>query len=225
MQKRSEKAPFNSDAELSNEVKEYLDHFPFLIIIGKYDHVLGPKALFSPIKFDNDQFIKNLLRDALNTKNKFVILNYYNFYSQICKVDIKDKEARGQKQLYAIILLRHSDFPLLPILHFKRIEMLFRKIGEKNILKDDFKIFKDYFNKIQQIYIDKDEMTPLEAFQLKIRSGINTIQGFCELIFEEKKETGSITEDTVLNYVGLMLDSCEDIIKALENDLQSSLQG
>ncbi|TXT67640.1 MAG: hypothetical protein BAJALOKI1v1_30001 [Promethearchaeota archaeon] len=225
MEKKIKNQQFKIDNEISTEIKEYLDNYPFLIIIGKYDHVLGPKALFSPITFDNDRFVKNLLRDALNTKNKFVILNYYNFYSQICKVEIKDLEARGQKQLYAIILLRHSSLPLIPILHFKRMEMIFRKIGENTILADDPEVFNSYFKAIQKIYIDRAEMTPLEAFQLKIRSGINTIQGFCELIYEEKKEAGTIAENTVLNYIQLMLDSCDDIIKALETDLNKSLQG
>jgi hypothetical protein len=225
MKKKNYSSSLDLGVDLSNEIKKYLDNFPFLIIIGKYDHVLGPRALFSPIEFANEHFIKNLLRDALNTKNKFVILNYNELYSQISKVEIKDSEARGQKQLYAIIILRHIELPLIPTIHLKRMEMLFRKIGEKNVLKDNHQIFKDYFNRIQDIYINKNEIVPLESVQLKIRSGVNTIKGFCELILEQKKVKDKISEDTILNYVELMLDSCDDIIEALEKDLYSSLTG
>jgi len=216
---------FNKTIHLSEEVIQYLDKNPFILMIGKYDHVLGPRALFSPIEFGNDRFIKNLLRDALNTKNKFVILNYNNFYSQICKVKIQDENARGKTQLYAIILLRHIDLPLLPTVHFKKIEMLFRKIGKNEILQDDIQHFKTFFNEINEIYISKNEIVPLESCNLKIRSGVNTIQGFCELILEEKRKNGNISEDSVITYTELMLDSCEDIIEALEKDFQSSFQG
>ncbi len=37
--------------------KEALDNFPFVIIIGKYDHVLGPRALYSSIPLNNKPFI------------------------------------------------------------------------------------------------------------------------------------------------------------------------
>ncbi len=97
--------------------KEALDNFPFVIIIGKYDHVLGPRALYSSIPLNNEPFMRNLLRDALNTKNQFVILDFDRFYSQIYKVEIEDQNARGKKQLYAIILLRHVEYPLIPILN------------------------------------------------------------------------------------------------------------
>lgn len=213
------------EVELSEEITDYLEKYPFLTIIGKYDHVLGPRALFSPIKFNNKRFIKNLLRDALNTKNKFVILNYEQFYSQISKVRIRDEASRGQKQLYAIILLRHIDLPLIPTVHFKKIEMLFRKLGRRNILQDDPQYFNSFFDEIKKIYVNKNEIVPLESCNLKIRSGVNTIQGFCELILEEKEISGTISEESVLTYVKLMLDSCDDIINALENDFQNSLQG
>jgi hypothetical protein len=216
---------FKQTVDLSKDVIRYLDKNPFILMIGKYDHVLGPRALFSPIEIGNDQFIKNLLRDALNTKNKFVILNYNKFYSQICKVKIRDENARGKKQLYAIILLRHIDLPLLPTIHFKKIEMLFRKIGEKKILQDDLQHFSSFFDEIKEIYINKNEIVPLESCNLKIRSGVNTIQGFCELILEEKRKNGKISEDSVLTYTELMLDSCDDIIEALEKDFQSSFKG
>ncbi|MCK5319725.1 MAG: hypothetical protein KAJ55_17570, partial [Anaerolineales bacterium] len=109
------------------EFKNALDKYPFLIIIGKYDHVLGPRALYSSIPLTNEAFIRNLLRDALNTKNQFVILDFERFYSQIYKIEIEDQTARGKKQLYAIILLRDVEYPLIPILHFKRIAMIFHK--------------------------------------------------------------------------------------------------
>lgn len=205
--------------------KDYIEKYPFIVIIGKYDHILGPIAIFSPIIIDDDQFIRNLLRDALNTKNKFVILNYDKFYSQVCKVDIKDEVARGKKQLYAIILVRHVDYPLIPTVYFQRIETIFRKLGEENILKDDNSIFENFFNEIQKMYLDKNEIIPLESANLEIRSEINTIRGFCELILEEKRKTGKLSEDLIIKYVEIMLDSCDDIIETIEKNLHNSLQG
>ena len=110
--------------------KKDLDRYPFVMILGKYDQILGPRALYSSMELKGEDFIRYLLRDALNTKNKYVILDFDQFYSQVSKIEIEDKTARGGKQLYAIILLRHMDLPLIPILHFKRIEMLFHKIVE-----------------------------------------------------------------------------------------------
>jgi len=109
--------------------KKVLEEYPFIIIIGKYDHVLGPRAIYSSISIEEEQqFVRNLLRDALNTKNKFVILDFDLFYAQIYKIEITDDKARGRKQLYTIILLRDIESPLIPIVHFRRIEMMFRKI-------------------------------------------------------------------------------------------------
>jgi hypothetical protein len=192
-------------------------------IIGKYDQILGPRALYSSVPIKDEEFIRNLLRDALNTKNKFVILDFNQFYSQVCKVEVKDDTARGRKQLYAIILLRHVENPLIPILHFKRIEMMFHKIGNKNILTDNEKLFKKFIEEINEIYMNKAELLPLESVNLQIRSGVNTIQGFCELILEEKKENGELSEDHVISYVEMMLDSCNDIIMAIENKLKDSI--
>ncbi len=201
-----------------NSFKDELIRYPFLVIVGKYDQILGPRALYSSIDIRDEEFIRNLLRDALNTKNKFVILDFQKFYAQICKIEVEDKSARGGKQLYAIILLRHEEYPLLPILHFKKIEMMFHRLGAERILSDDLNGFKEFIDQVEEIYIKKDAILPLESINLQIRSGVNTIQGFCELILEEKRKHGKISEETVLSYVELMLDSCKDIIKALEGD-------
>lgn len=209
----------------NERICNYLEKFPFLTIIGKYDHILGPRALYSPAEHGKNDFIKNLLRDALNTKNKFVILSHDGFYTQICKVKIKDDDARGRKQLYAIILLRHIEKPLIPTVHLEKIEILFRKLGSDIILKDDLSVFKKFSQKIQEIFFNKDELIPLESANLKIRSGINTIQGFCELIKENKEKNDALSDNVVLDYVNLMLDSCDEIINALEESLQSSFKG
>lgn len=203
------------------EFKNALDKYPFLIIIGKYDHVLGPRALYSSIPLNNEAFIRNLLRDALNTKNQFVILDFERFYSQIYKIEIEDQTARGKKQLYAIILLRDVEYPLIPILHFKRIAMIFHKIGEEKILMDDQKAFENFFREISNLYMRKDEVLPLESINLQIRSGINTIQGFCELLLEQAKKFGSVSEQDLESYVELMLDSCKDIIRTLDEPISS----
>ncbi len=197
--------------------KDGLKRYPFIIIIGKYDQILGPRALLSSFPVENEEFFHNLLKDALNTKNKFVILDFNKFYAQICKVTIDDPNARGEKQLYAIILLRHAQYPLIPTIHFQRIEMNFHKIGKYKILMEDEISIKDFFSKIKEIYIKKEEILPIESLNLQIRSGINTIQGFCELILEEKKKSGILSEQLVINYVEMMLDSCKEIMDALEN--------
>jgi len=205
------------------DFKAELDKYPFLIILGKYDQILGPRALFSSIPLKDEEFVRNLLRDSLNTKNKFVILDFNTFYSQICKVEVEDASARGKKQLYAIILLRDAELPLIPILHFKRIEMIFHKIGIDKILSDNIKSFELFFEQIKDIYLKKDELIPLESKNLQIRSGVNTIQGFCELILEQKKQDGKVSEQNVISYVEMMLDSCNDIMNAIENGQKNSL--
>lgn len=202
--------------------KEDLEINPFVIIIGKYDHVLGPRALYSSVNFKDEGFIRNLLRDALNTKNKFVILDFNQFYSQIYKIEVIDENARGKKQLYAIILLRDVAYPLIPILHFKRIGMIFHKISHDKILDNDSASFEDFFKEISDIYMKKGEVLPLESTNMQVRSGVNTIQGFCELIKEQIKLEGKISEDDVSNYIELMLDSCDDIMDALEKPLSSA---
>jgi hypothetical protein len=201
--------------------KEDLDKYPFVIIIGKYDHVLGPRALYSSIALNDEIFIRNLLRDALNTKNQFVILDFDRFYSQIYKVEIEDQNARGKKQLYAIIILRDVEYPLIPILHFKRIAMIFYKIDHDKILSDDKEAFESFFNEINEIYMKKDDILPLESVNLQIRSGVNTIQGFCELFLEQKRKVGKIPEQELESYVEMMLDACNDIINTLDEPISS----
>lgn len=203
---------------IKNDIKKY----PFITIIGKYDQILGPRALYSSVEFEDKVFVRNLLRDALNTKNEYVILDFEKFYSQISKIEVDDPDARGGKQLYAIIFLRHEAMPLLPILHLKRIEMMFHKIGNEKILTDDAEIFAHYIHDVNEIYLNKDQILPLESLNLQVRSGVNTIQGFCQLIIEEKKKKGKISEQNVLKYVGMMMDSCDEIIKGLENHLNGS---
>jgi len=202
--------------------KEDLDKYPFILIIGKYDHILGPRALYSSIHLRDEKFIRNLLRDALNTKNQFVILDFNLFYSQVYKIEVEDPTARGRKQLYAIILLRDIDYPLIPILHFKRIEMIFHKIGHDKILMDDPLAFQHFFEEVRDIYMKKDEILPLESINMQIRSGVNTIQGFCELILEQKR-SGKVSEQDLMNYIEMMLDSCKEIIEALEKPKASTI--
>jgi len=202
--------------------KDELELYPFIMILGKYDQILGPSSLFSSIKLKGEVFIRNLLRDALNTKNKYVILDFGKFYSQVSKIEIEDKSARGGKQLYAIILLRHMDLPLIPILHFKRIEMTFHKIGNDKILCDSEEGFQKFFDTINDLYIKKQEILPLESFNLQIRSGINTIQGFCELILEHG-ESSSLTIEDVITYVEMMRDSCNEMTQAIEKQFSKEV--
>lgn len=214
-----------TNEDINNSYKTFkkaLEEFPFVIIIGKYDHILGPRALYSSVNLKGEDFIRNLLRDALNTKNKFVILDFNQFYSQIYKIEVRDENARGKKQLYAIILLRDVTYPLIPILHFKRIGMIFHKIGQEKILEDNQSSFDAFFKEISDIYMKKDEILPLESTNMQIRTGVNTIQGFCEIIMEQMKLDGEISQDDVRNYIDLMLDSCDDIIEALERPLLST---
>lgn len=195
--------------------KQVLEKYPFIMIIGKYDHTLGPRALFSPFPLKNEEFVKNLLRDALNTKNQFVILDFNNFYAQIYKIEIEDLSARGGKQLYAIILLRDVDYPTIPILHLKKIGMIFHKIERNKILSDDKNVFQKFFKKINKIYMHKHEILPLESINMQIRSGINTIQGFGELIIDQNMNR-EISRSEIVNYINMILDSCNEIMEALE---------
>ena len=206
-------------SEPYQSLKKDLDQLPFITIIGKFDHTLGPRAILSSISLKEDELIGSILRDALNTENKYIILDFNQFYAQVCKIEVEDIAARGKKQLYALIFLRHVEYPLIPIIHFKRIEMMFHKIGNDKIVLDDIKAFNKLFEDINHIYMKKDELVPLESVNLQIRSGINTIQGFCELILEEKKTNGKISKSTVLSYIELMLESCNDVIKALDKPI------
>jgi hypothetical protein len=194
---------------------------PFIIIIGKYDHVLGPREIFSTTELKDDNFGRNLLRDALNTKSKYVILDFDHFYSQVCKIDVEDKSARGGKQLYALILLRDVEYPLIPIMHLQRMELIFTKIGADEILKDDPGVFERFARDINDIYLRKDAILPVEETNLQIRSGVNTIQGFCELILEDVKD-GATTDVDLVSYIEIMIDSCKEIMDALDIPLTSA---
>ncbi len=205
-----------------DQFKEELNAQPFIVIIGKYDHILGPRALFSSVPLKEEDFFRNLLRDALNTKNKFVNLDFNKFYSQVCKIEIEDLTARGHKQLYAIILLRHVEYPIIPILHFKRIEMLFLKLGNDKILLDKESTFRQFFNEVRDIYMRKDEVLPLESFHHEIRSGVNTIQGFCQLILEDFKKDKNFVETRLEEILNMILDSCDEIMKSIETHSQKS---
>ena len=215
----------NMISDAYKKLQSILEKHPFIIIIGKYDHTLGPRAIYSSINLEIEQsFIRNLLRDALNTKNKFVILDFNFFYAQIYKIEIEDLGARGEKQLYSIILLRDIEYSLIPVVHFRRIEMMFRRIGDDKILLDDKNVFEDFFKELSDIYIKKNEILPIEKFNLQIRSGVNTIQGFCDLILEEKKEVKNIPDKILINFVELMRDSCNDIIVSLEKYIKNYLK-
>jgi hypothetical protein len=201
------------------ETFDFLDELrlrPFLIIIGKYDHILGPRPLYSSDLLKDQAFIERVLRDALHTKSKYVNLDLNEIYAQGNKIEVEDPEARGKKQLYVIILLRDASLPPIPPIYFKRIEMLFHKIGREVILQDDRETLEKFSDEINAIYLEKKEILPLESLNHQIRSGINTIQGFCELIVNQKKTMGCLPEQDVLMYVDMMLDSCTEIIKALD---------
>jgi hypothetical protein len=201
------------------ETFDFLDELrlrPFLIIIGKYDHILGPRPLYSSDLLKDQAFIERVLRDALHTKSKYVNLDLNEIYAQGNKIEVEDLEARGKKQLYVIILLRDASLPPIPPIYFKRIEMLFHKIGREVILQDERETLEKFSEEINAIYLEKKEVLPLESLNHQIRSGINTIQGFCELIVNQKKTMGCLPEQDVLMYVDMMLDSCTEIIKALD---------
>ncbi|MBD3187416.1 hypothetical protein GF325_11345 [Candidatus Bathyarchaeota archaeon] len=198
------------------EFNKELAKIPFLVILGKYDHVLGPRALTYSKEIDDEDFLERVLRDALHTKSKYVILDFGDIYAQGCKMEVEDETARGRKQLYVIILLRDSAQPQIPIIHFKRMEMMFHKIGKELILMDDNDIFTDFINQINKIYLEKKEILPLESLNLQIRSGVNTIQGFCELILEQKQNGKKMSMEDLVFYVEMMLDSCNEITKALD---------
>jgi len=199
-----------------NILKEGLEKNPFILIIGKYDEILGPKALYYSIPISNEDFIKKLLRDALNTDSKHVILDFNRFYAQVNKIEIVDPSARGESQSYALIFLRDEAQPLIPITHLKRIEMFFHRIGQENILSENKESFHKFSSAINEIYIKKDYLLPIEALNLKVRSAINTIQGFGELSIEGIKNM-NISEEMHIYYIELMLKSCKEILDALDD--------
>ncbi len=202
-------------------IKNGLEKFEFITIIGKYDYTLGPRALYSAYPIDDENFIRNLLQDALNTKSKFINLDYNQFYSQVCKIEIKELESRGGKQIYAIILLRDAAYPLIPTINLQKLEMMFHKIGDDNILADDQKSFERFFEDVNELYRRKAEVLPIEKFHLMLRAGINTIQGCCELVQLMMNEQ-DIPKDRINDYLKMMLDSCDEIMKALESESNES---
>ena len=203
--------------EWYNDIKDGLEIYPFILIIGKYDQILGPRALISSYPIKSEEFIENLLRDALNTTNKYVRLDFKNFYSQVCKIKIKDSDARGGYQSFAIIILRHAQKPVMARDNLIHIEQAFLKIGNQSILNEENMKFMEFFRYINDIYLNKKEIFPIESLNLKVRSGINTIQGFCQLMLEEIMHNGSLNKIDIKKYLSIMLESCKEVIGALED--------
>ncbi len=201
---------------MSEKYKQWLDKNQFLLIIGKYDQILGPRTLYSSINIKDENFIRDLLRDALNTTNKYVYLDYNKFYSQICKIDVDDSSARGGKQSYALIFLRDAQLPVISTFIFQQIEDLFGKIGKNRILADDNEAFKDFFVKIHSMFMTKEYLMPLESFNVKIRSEVSTILGFCDLIIEQKTK-GPISDGDLMKYLKMMRESAKEIENVLDN--------
>lgn len=133
-------------------IKDELNRSPFIMIIAKYDPLLGSRALYSSVSINDDQFIRNLLRDALNSKKHYVYLDFNQFYSQVYKLEIGNSNPRLGKQLYAIIILRDAKYPLISILHFKRIGMTFFNIDHDSILSNDIIAFENFFKEVGEIY-------------------------------------------------------------------------
>ena len=203
-------------SEKYNNFQHWLDKYQFLLIIGKYDQILGPRSLYSSIDIKDETFIRDLLRDALNTTNKYVYLDYNKFYSQICKIDVDDSSARGGKQSYALIFLRDAQLPIISTFIFQQIEDLFEKIGKNRILADDNAAFKDFFVKIHSMFMTKEYLMPLESFNVKIRSEVGTILGFCDLIIEQKTK-GPISNGDLMKYLKMMRESAKEIESVLDN--------
>ncbi len=203
-------------AEKYYNFKQWLDKNQFLLIVGKYDQILGPRSLYSSINIEDENFIRDLLRDSLNTTNKYVYLDYDKFYSQVCKIEVDDPSARGGKQSYALIFMREAELPIISTFIFQQIEVLFRNIGKDRILADDDEAFKNFFVTINSMFMTKEYLMPMESFNVNIRSEISTILGFCDLIIEYKTE-GSISDGDLMNYLKMMRESAKDIEKLLDN--------
>ena len=145
-----------------------------------------------------------------------MILDFDQLYAQGDKIEVDDPSAREKKQLYVVVLLREASLPPIPPIYFKRIDMLFMKNGREDILLDNPEIFAAFSTALNEIYLEEKEVLPLESLNHQVRSGVNTIQGFCELLIDEHKNKGCFSEQDVLLYVDMMLDSCKEIIKALD---------
>ena len=85
-------------------------------------------------------------------------------------------------------------------------------------------IFESFFNELSELYIKKNEILPIEKFNLQIRSGINTIQGFCEVILEHKIIDNKLSDNELSDFIEMMLESCKDIIISLEKYLKNSMK-
>jgi len=206
----------NKISDMYNYFKEWLEKYQFVLIVGKYDHHLGPRALYSSVPLKDEVFVRDLLEDALNTNNKYVNLDFDQFYSQVCKIEVEDQHARGGTQLYALIFLRDVIYPQIPIIHFQRIEMMFRTLGDETILSDNREAFKKLYNQIYEVYLKKDLVAPLEDFSIKIRSGVNTIIGFADIILERTKQ-GNLSDQSLIKYIEMVRDSGKEIQKAIEH--------
>jgi hypothetical protein len=203
-------------SEIYDNFKQWLDKNQFLLIVGKYDQILGPRSLYSSINLEDENFIRDLLRDSLNTTNKYVYLDYDKFYSQVCKIEVDDPSARGGKQSYALIFMREAELPIISTFIFQQIEVLFRNIGKDRILADDDEAFKDFFVTIHSMFMTKEYLMPLESFNVNIRSEISTILGFSDLIIEQKTNS-SISDEDLMSYLKMMRESAKDIENLLDN--------
>ena len=208
---------------MHNYFKEWLEKYQFVLIVGKYDHHLGPRALYSSVPLKDEVFVRDLLEDALNTNNKYVNLDFGQFYCQVCKIEVEDLHARGGTQLYALIFLRDLIYPSIPIIHFQRIEMMFRTLGEQPILSDNREAFKKLYNQVYEVYLKKDLLAPLEDCSIKIRSGVNTIVGFADIILERTKQ-GNLSDQSLIKYMKMVRDSGKEILKAIKNVVSDSTQ-
>lgn len=206
----------NKISDKHNYFKELLEKYQFVLIVGKYDHHLGPRALYSSVPLKDEVFVRDLLEDALNTNNKYVNLEFGQFYSQVCKIEVEDLHARGGNQLYALIFLRDIAYPQIPIIHFQRFEMMFRTLGDETILSDNREAFKKLYNQIYEVNLKKDLLSPLEDCSIKVRSGVNTIIGFADIILERAKQ-GNLSDQSLMKYTEMIRDSGKEILKAIES--------
>ena len=92
------------------------------------------------------------MRDALNSKLEYIFSDFGQFYSQTYKIEVENSNPKGGKQLYAIIILRDVKYPLITILHFKRILKTFYNINHDKILFNDLTAFQSFFKEISNIY-------------------------------------------------------------------------
>lgn len=203
-----------------NVIKDKIEENQYILVIAKYDQILGPRSLYSSSPLEIEEFIRTLLRDALNTKTKHLKLDYDSCYCQVNKIEIDDLSARGNKQLYALILLIDKAFPPFSILQLQSLELLLRSLGNETILSDNSASFHQFYLSFKNILLNKELMSPLESCSLKIRTGINAIIGFCDLIIEEHKQN-QFSMKNCLEYIKLIRESGEDILFAIEDHFGS----